>query len=396
MTVPSGPLWLVGCGNMGGAMLDRWIADGVDPAAITVITRSMRDVPAGVRHATALPAGETPAVVVLAVKPQQLDAVATDLAPAIAGAPLLISILAGVEEAALARRFDVGTIVRAMPNLPVAIGQGVVALHSHGTDRAARTTAEALMAPLGLVEWIDDAALFDAVTALSGCGPGFVFRFIDALAAAGAALGLPADQAQRLAIATVRGSATMAAGADVSPAALADRVASPGGSTRQGLNVLDEGDALKHLLAATLAASERRNAEMAAAARQTSSVRGQESELGPRAYVAVDGANCLYKPDTGAAIRMSPPFGSFVSVLEEKDGWALISAFGKEGWTPSQNLSLTKGERKDCVDVGCRPRGNTDYKPTPLESSAEPPLNIEYGPRGGQFVRTASGFRRYF
>ncbi len=266
MTALPGPLWLIGCGNMGGAMLDRWIADGVDPAAITVVTRSPREVPAGVTHAITLP--ETrPAIVVLAVKPQQLDVIAPDLSPRIAGVPLLISILAGVEEAALARRFDAATIVRAMPNLPVAIGQGVVALHSHGSDGNARSTAEALMRPLGLVEWIDDAALFDAVTALSGCGPGFVFRFIDALAAAGAALGLPSDQAQRLAIATVQGSATMAAGTDASPATLADRVASPGGSTRQGLNVLDEGDALKRLLAATLAASERRNAEMAAAAR---------------------------------------------------------------------------------------------------------------------------------
>lgn len=269
MPVPlPGPLWLIGCGNMGGAMLDRWIGDGVDPSSITVVTRTARTVPPGVTQVTTLPDGSPPAIVVLAIKPQQLDSVALDLAPAIAGVPLLISILAGVEEAALASRFDAATIVRAMPNLPVAIGQGVVALHSHGQDRVARATAEALMRPLGLVEWIDDAALFDAVTALSGCGPGFVFRFIDALAAAGAALGLPEEQAQRLAIATVRGSATMAAGADASPAILADRVASPGGSTRQGLNVLDDGDALRRLLAATLAASERRNAEMAAAARE--------------------------------------------------------------------------------------------------------------------------------
>jgi len=267
MSALPGPLWLIGCGNMGGAMLERWITDGFDPAAITVVTRSPRDVPAGVTHATSIPQAGPPAIVVLAIKPQQIDQVAPDLAPRIAGVPLLISILAGVEEAALAQRFDAGTIVRAMPNLPVAFGQGVVALHSHGRDGAARATAAGLMAPLGLVEWIDDAALFDAVTALSGCGPGFVFRFIDALASAGAALGLPADQAQRLAIATVQGSATMAAGSDASPATLADRVASPGGSTRQGLNVLDDGDALKQLLAATLAASERRNAEMAAAAR---------------------------------------------------------------------------------------------------------------------------------
>ncbi len=262
-----GPLWLIGCGNMGGAMLARWIAAGVDPAAVTVVTRGARDLPAGVRHLTTIPQDGPPAIVALAIKPQQLDQVAPGLAPHISGTPLLVSILAGVDETALGHRFDAATIVRAMPNLPVAIGQGVVALHSHGTDEAARTLAADLMAPLGLVEWIDDAALFDAVTALSGCGPGFVFRFIDAMAAAGTALGLHADQAQRLAIATVRGSATMAAEADAAPATLADRVASPGGSTRQGLNVLDDGDALKRLMAATLAAAERRNVEMAAAAR---------------------------------------------------------------------------------------------------------------------------------
>ena len=105
------------------------------------------------------------------------------------------------------------------------------------------------------------------MTALAGCGPGFVFRFADALAAAGTALGLPAAQARRLALATLAGSATMAVEADVSPAVLADRVASPGGSTRKGLDVLDEDGALADLLRRTLAASARRNAEMAAAAR---------------------------------------------------------------------------------------------------------------------------------
>jgi pyrroline-5-carboxylate reductase len=199
------------------------------------------------------------------VKPQMLDAVA----PAIARthAPLLLSILAGVEEAALAARIEAGAIVRAMPNLPVAIGKGVTALFTGSADPGARATAAALAAPLGHVEWIGDEAMFDAVTALSGCGPGFVFRFVDALAQAGAALGLPADQAARLALATVEGAAAMAAGADASPAVLADRVASPGGSTREGLNVLDREDALNALLAETLSAARDRNAELAAAAR---------------------------------------------------------------------------------------------------------------------------------
>jgi pyrroline-5-carboxylate reductase len=123
------------------------------------------------------------------------------------------------------------------------------------------------MAPLGLVEWISDEGLFDAVTALSGSGPAFLFRFIDALAEAGAALGLPADQAARLAMATVEGSAALAAGAEESPAILADRVASPGGTTRAGLDILDADQALKALVRDTLDAAARRGAEMAAAAR---------------------------------------------------------------------------------------------------------------------------------
>ena len=125
----------------------------------------------------------------------------------------------------------------------------------------------AWMRPLGHVEWIADEARFDDVTALAGCGPGFVFRFADALAQAGAALGLPADQAARLALATLEGAAVMAADADAPPATLADRVASPGGSTRQGLNVLDRADGLVALLTDTLAASARRNREMAAETR---------------------------------------------------------------------------------------------------------------------------------
>ena len=267
MSFPAGPLWLIGCGNMGGAMLRRWIAAGLEPATVTVITRSGQGAPEGVRSLTALPDEEAPATVMLALKPQQIDAAQALLAPMRGKPQLLISILAGVDHAALSQRFAADTIVRAMPNLPVAIGKGVTSLYTAGASEEAIAAAEAFAAPLGHYEWIADEAHFDAVTALAGSGPGFVFRFADALARAGAALGLPVDQAARLAIATLEGSAIMAAEADVSPGILADRVASPGGSTREGLNVLDRDDALVALLTATLAASERRNAEMAAAAR---------------------------------------------------------------------------------------------------------------------------------
>lgn len=266
MTSPR--LWLIGCGNMAGAMLRRWIEAGVVAGdAVDVVNRSDRALPPGVRQARTLPDGPLPDMVMLGMKPQQLDDIAAIHAARIAGVPVLLSILAGVEEPALAARFQAGAIVRVMPNLPVAIGKGVVALSSDSADDDSRSAVEALMAPLGLVEWIDEARLFDSVTALAGCGPGFVYRFIDALAGAGASLGLPADQAARLALATVEGSSLLAAAADVGPAVLADRVASPGGSTRAGLNVLDRQHGIVTLLRETLAASERRNAEMAAAAR---------------------------------------------------------------------------------------------------------------------------------
>jgi len=267
MNFPAGPLWLIGCGNMGGAMLRRWLAAGLDPASVTVITRSGTGAPAGVRSLTALPDEAAPATLMLALKPQQIDAAQALLAPLEGQPRTLLSILAGVDHAALSARFAADAIVRAMPNLPVAIGKGVTSLYTYAGSQDAIAAAEAFAAPLGHYEWIADEAHFDAVTALAGSGPGFVFRFADALARAGAALGLPADQAARLAMATLEGSAIMAAAADVSPVVLADRVASPGGSTREGLNVLDRDDALLTLLTETLAASERRNAEMAAAAR---------------------------------------------------------------------------------------------------------------------------------
>ena len=257
-------LWLIGCGNMAGAMLSRWLATGMDPARVTVIdpatTRS------DVRVLRAVPDDAPPDMLMLGVKPQMLGDVAPGLQAATAGA-MLISILAGTTTAALGEIFPKArAILRVMPNLPVAIGKGVVGLHGV-LDVDDQTAANTLMAPLGLVEWIADEAHFDAVTALSGSGPAFVYRFIDALAQGGAALYLPADQAARLALATVEGAALLAAASGVSPADLADRVASKGGSTRKGLDVFDADNALVRLAAAALQAAEQRNREMAALTR---------------------------------------------------------------------------------------------------------------------------------
>ena len=254
-------LWLVGCGNMAGAMLSRWLDAGMDPARVTVIDPAATRT--DVRVLSVVPDEPPPTMLMLGVKPQMLGDVAPGLEAATNGA-MLLSILAGTTMATLQQLFPGARgIARIMPNLPVAIGKGAVSLHAVAAvdDHNAVTN---LMAPLGLVEWIADEAHFDAVTALSGSGPAFVYRFIDALASGGAALGLPAAQAARLALATVEGAALLAAASDLSPSDLADRVASKGGSTRAGLDVLDADAALVGLLRAALKAAERRNGEMAA------------------------------------------------------------------------------------------------------------------------------------
>lgn len=270
MSAPSlpGPFWLIGCGNMAGAMLRRWLEAGLDPQAVTVIRPSRTPVGEGVRVLSEPPAGEAPALAMLGVKPQKLDEVVPHYRELLGPRTTIISILAGVEQGSLRARFpDAGAIVRAMPSTPVAIGKGAVALYTDDAAPGPRAAAEQLMAPLGHYEWIDDESLFDLVTALAGSGPAFLFRFIGALAAAATALGLPADQAQRLALATVEGAAALAAASGEGPHQLAERVASPGGMTRKGLDVLDRDDALRRLLERTLDAAVRRAREMAEAAR---------------------------------------------------------------------------------------------------------------------------------
>ena len=263
-----GPFWNIGCGNMAGAMLERWLAIGLDRRRVTVIHPSGRPVADGVRVLAALPEDEVPALVLLGVKPQKLGEVASLLAPVLNPATILVSILAGVEQATLRQRFRAPrTVVRAMPNTPVRLGKGVVDLYSDSGDEAARKAVGQLMSALGHVEWFADEPSFALAGHLTGAGPAFLYRFIDSLAAAGEALGLPAPQAARLATAMVQGAGALAAASDETPAELARRVASPGGTTEAGLKVLDEDDALRQLVHRTLDASRRRGLEMAEAAR---------------------------------------------------------------------------------------------------------------------------------
>jgi pyrroline-5-carboxylate reductase len=158
--------------------------------------------------------------------------------------------------------------VRVMPNLAAAIGKSPIALVAGGLDQAARDEVTRLLQPLGTPEWLEDEAQFDLVTALAGSGPAFVYRFIDALAAAATALGLPAGQSERLALSMVEGASLLAAASPHAPGELARRVASPGGTTQAGLDVLDHDRALMRLAEDTLRAARDRSAEMAETARK--------------------------------------------------------------------------------------------------------------------------------
>lgn len=259
---------IVGCGNMAGAMLDGWLAAGLAPRRFTVADPAGHELPAGVRSLPAVPRGERFDAVLLGIKPQLLDEVAPSVEVLAAPGTMLISILAGVELAVLAEHFPraVG-VLRVMPNLAAALGKSPMALASRGLDERAREEAAALLAPLGTPEWVDERE-FDLVTALAGSGPAFVYRFIDALALAAADLGLAEDKARRLALAMVDGAAALAAASPHDPGELARRVASPGGVTQAGLDVLDDGEALRALLERTLRAARDRSAEMAAEARR--------------------------------------------------------------------------------------------------------------------------------
>lgn len=264
LTLP-GPLFLIGCGNMAGAMLEGWLAAGADPRLITVVRPSGRAPAPGIRALTALPEDEVPALVLLGVKPQKLAEVAPVVAPALERETILVSILAGTTLAALRSLFPAPrAIVKAMPNLPVSLRKGVTELFTDdASDEAARAEVERLMRALGHVEWFEDEKLVSVASALTAAAPAFLYRFLDALAAAGEALGLPAEQAARLAATMAEGASALAARSEATPEDLARRVASPGGTTEAGLRVLDAEDGLRQLVLRTVEASRRRGQEMA-------------------------------------------------------------------------------------------------------------------------------------
>jgi pyrroline-5-carboxylate reductase len=253
---------------MGGAIVAGWRAAGVDLSSAVVIRPSGTPVE-GVRTVTIYEeAGRAPELVVLGFKPQKLDEVAPDLRKFLSARTVLVSILAGVEAATLRERFPgVAAVVRAMPNLPVAIRRGVVALYSEDADQQTRQQLSDLFGALGYAPWLSDEAKFAGVGSVAGAGPAYVARFIAALAKAGEKRGLSAELAQTVALETVLGTAWMAASTGEDMESIARRVASPKGTTEAGLAVLDRDQVLDQLIAITIEAAARRGAELAAEAK---------------------------------------------------------------------------------------------------------------------------------
>ncbi len=258
-------LLIIGCGNMGGAMLAGWLPAGAAPSRFAVLDPALPEPPAGValyrNAAEAVAAGHD--AVLLGIKPQQLGPLGPGLQGLTGDGVTICSLLAGITLGQLGTAFPQSAAqVRVMPNLAARINKSPVILTESGLDKAQRDGVFALFDALGSAVWLEDEAKFDLVTALAGSGPGFVYRFIDALAGAAVNLGLDESTAASLALATVEGAAALAAASDVGPATLADRVASPGGMTREGLNVLDENAALRRLLTDTLRATRDKGAAL--------------------------------------------------------------------------------------------------------------------------------------
>ena len=265
------PTWFVGCGNMGGAILDGWRTGGLELSPVTVIRPSGKPVE-GARVVTALrDAGAPPRIVVLGFKPQKLDEIAPELRQFLSAKTVAVSRLAGVEVASLRQRFPgVGAIVRATPNLPVAVRRGVTGLYSSDVDAEVKTLLNNLFSALGYAMWTADEQKLGALGAVAGAGPAYVARFIAALTKAGVKRGLTEEIAATLAVETVLGTAWMAATTNENMLSIAKRVASPKGTTEAGLAVLDHNQVLDELIALTIDAAAKRGAELAELAKMPS------------------------------------------------------------------------------------------------------------------------------
>ena len=263
-----GTVVLAGAGRMGGALLTGWLARGLAPSAVVVLDPHVsNDIAAlaakGVRINPSPSTIGTVDALVLAVKPQMFAETTVQLRPLVHAATLVVSIMAGTTIGAIAAACG-GSVVRAMPNTPAAIGRGItVAVPDGAVGPKQRTLADALLAATGKVEWLDDETLLDAVTAVSGSGPAYVFLLAEELARAGVAAGLPAALAARLARETVAGSGELLHRSELDAATLRENVTSPGGTTAAALGVLMGDGGFQPLLERAVAAATKRSKELA-------------------------------------------------------------------------------------------------------------------------------------
>jgi pyrroline-5-carboxylate reductase len=263
-----GTIVLAGAGKMGGAMLSGWLAQGLDANRVAVIEPyPSNDIKAlaarGVRLNPAPRDIGSVAALVIAVKPQMFREAGPALKPLIAPDTLVVSIMAGITIAAITAVCG-GSVVRAMPNTPAAIGRGItVAVAAGNVSAAQRAVADALLRATGAVEWTGDEALMDAVTAVSGSGPAYVFLLAEELARAGVEAGLPPELATKLARETVAGSGELLHRSELDAATLRRNVSSPGGTTAAALEVLMGADGMQSLLTRAVAAATQRSRELA-------------------------------------------------------------------------------------------------------------------------------------
>ncbi|MCF1470940.1 MULTISPECIES: pyrroline-5-carboxylate reductase [Rhizobium/Agrobacterium group] len=266
----SGPIVLVGAGNMGGAMLSGWLKNGVDPASVIVIDPGASDAAkarftqAGVRHVTQAPGDLVAGLLFLAVKPQVMEAVLAPLKPLVGADTVVVSVAAGKTLSFMETHLGVAAMVRAMPNTPAMVGRGVTGAYANSEvseDQRARVTA--LLAVSGPVEWVASESDIDAVTAVSGSGPAYVFYLVECMAEAGRKAGLPADLAMRLARETVAGAGEMLHQSPDDAATLRKNVTSPGGTTAAALAVLMADQGMQPLVDTAIAAAKRRAEELA-------------------------------------------------------------------------------------------------------------------------------------
>ncbi|MGG6898134.1 pyrroline-5-carboxylate reductase [Rhizobium sp. BR 315] len=266
----SGPIILIGAGNMGGALLTGWLKNGVPGSSVIVVdpnpSEPMRQMiaDAGASHATGVPAGVTAGVLFVAVKPQVMDEVLPSFKAVMDENTVVVSIAAGKTIASLEKHLGDAAMVRAMPNTPAMVGRGVTGAFANArVDERQRQLVQNLLKVSGPVEWVPGEADIDSVTAVSGSGPAYVFYLVECMAEAGRKLGLQADLAMRLARETVAGAGELLHQSPDDASRLRQNVTSPGGTTAAALGVLMAEDGMQPLFDAALEAARKRAQELA-------------------------------------------------------------------------------------------------------------------------------------